>query len=79
MFDPMNNKIVINIDMVISEIEEWDWRNSDKKDSMRIMYEKSSSDAEVHTQADTNRPQRTRNMQARLQEYVVTPVGILNR
>lgn len=56
LFDPINRIIVISRDMVIYDLKEWDWINSTKKDSVRIMYEESNSEVEVQTQANTNRP-----------------------
>lgn len=45
---------------------------------MRIMYEEPSSESEVRTQAGFKRPQRTRNMLARLHDCVVTPDDEVN-
>lgn len=42
------------------------------------MYEEPGIEVEVHNQAGINRPQRTRNMPARLQDCVVTPNDVVN-
>lgn len=70
--DLMCKNIMINRDVVIYKLNEFDWNNSAKKDSVRIMYEESSSEAKTHIQADTNKPQMVRNMPTRLQDCEIT-------
>lgn len=45
---------------------------------MIIVYEEPSDETGVQTRVDTNMPQRTRNMLAKLQNCVVTPDNIIN-
>lgn len=64
--------------MVIDELKEWDWSNSSKKDSVRIMYEELSEEAGVQTQEGTNKHQRTRNIQSRMPDFIVTSNDMVN-
>lgn len=74
LFDNRNRRIVISREVVIDELEEWDWNNDAKNDSMRIMYEKLNYETEV----GTNRSQRPRNLPAKLGECVVTSNDMIN-
>lgn len=73
LLDPLNKQVVINKDMVINEMKEWDWKDNVKKDPIRILCDESTSEAgrevsqkQVRGQAGISRPQRTRNMHRRL-------------
>lgn len=85
LFDPLNKKVVINKDVIIDELKEWDWNDNVKKDSVTILCDEPTSEDDNgirhkggRTQASTNRPQRIRNMSARLQESVITLDDVVN-
>src|ERR1044072_5756455 len=75
LYDPNKNKVVISRDVVIIEDEHWDWKA--KKTSLTqidpaILHDDSSvtEDSDSH---DHQRPQRTRNPPARLNDYEIHP------
>lgn len=70
---------MINRDVIIDELKEWDWNENTKKDSVRILCDELASEGDRKTQSEgsrakagTRRPKRIRNMCARLQECVIT-------
>lgn len=74
MFNLVNKQVVIKKDVIVYEIKGWDWNKNIKKDSVRIMCDEQTSEVvrEVRQEAikghaSRNRPQRMRNMPARLQ------------
>ena len=46
MFDLVNKKVVISRDMVINELNEWDWTKNVNKDSVRILCEGPATEVE---------------------------------
>ena len=76
--------MVINRNMIIYEIKEWDWTEHVKKDSVRILCDEPASDVErevrqeVKDELGPSRPQRTRHMPARLQECVITSDDVVD-
>ena len=85
LFDLVNKKVVISMDVIIDEIKEWDWTENVKKDLVRIFCDELSSEVErevrqeeVRGEVNTSRPQRTRHMHARLQECVITSDDVVN-
>ena len=43
LFDPVSKQVVINKDVIIYELKEWQWIEIVKKVSMRILYEEPTS------------------------------------
>ncbi|GAU45509.1 hypothetical protein TSUD_129550 [Trifolium subterraneum] len=77
LFDPINRTIVISRDVLIDEAKEWDWKKSIEKSTVSIMCE----DEEVirrMDQSESSRPQRSRQMPVRLQEYEITQDNEVN-
>lgn len=86
IFNPLNKQVVINMDVIVDELKEYNWTKNIKKNSMRIICDEPFSEVvrdvqqdvrevrkeDVEGQASTNRDQRTKNMHARLQECVIT-------
>lgn len=73
LFDPLNMQVVINRDVIIDELKEWDWNENIKKDSVRILCDKPTSETDNGirpegdgVQAGTSKHQRTRNIPERL-------------
>lgn len=40
----MRKQVVINMDVIINELEEWDLNDNIKKDSVRIIYDEPTSE-----------------------------------
>lgn len=85
MYDPVGKQVVISRNVIIDELKEWDWKDNIKKDSLIIMCDEPASEAdkeirpeEGRVQAGTSRPQRIRDMFARLQECVITLDNMVN-
>lgn len=45
----MNTKVVINRDVIIDELKEWDWTKNINKDSMRNQYEEPASEVVINS------------------------------
>ncbi|GAU38708.1 hypothetical protein TSUD_396360 [Trifolium subterraneum] len=77
LFDPINRTIVISRDVLIDEAKEWDWKKSIEKSTVSIMCEYEEVIRRVD-QSESSRPQRSRQMPVRLQEYEITQDNEVN-
>jgi hypothetical protein len=59
--------------VIFDEMKKWDWSKSEKKDSINIVYEELESNGMEAHQNEERRPNRTRQMPTRLQEFEITP------
>ncbi|GAU26641.1 hypothetical protein TSUD_102510 [Trifolium subterraneum] len=76
LLDPVTRQIVISKDVIVDELKEWDWNDSVKKSSHRVWSEDSSSETEVQTMPQANRPQRTRAIPASVIKALNNPKWI---
>lgn len=80
------------MDLIVDELEDWDCTRKIKKDLVRIPCDESTSESirdvwktvrevrqeVVEGQANISKPQRTRNMPARLKECVITSDDVVD-
>ena len=52
LFDPFNKKVMINRDMIIHELKEWDLNNNVKKDPVRVVCGEPSSETDKELQLE---------------------------
>jgi hypothetical protein len=57
LLDPVNKQVVISRDVIIDELKEWDWNKNINKDSVRILCDKPTSEADKRSL--TRRSQRS--------------------
>jgi hypothetical protein len=77
LFDPVKRNIVISRDVLIDEVKKWDWSKSKEIHTTSIMCE-DSEDSAGSNQASSSRPQRQRQMPARLQDCEVVADNEVN-
>jgi hypothetical protein len=74
LFDPVKRNIVISRDVLIDEVKKWDWSKGKEILTASIMCEDSAGS----TQASSSRPQRQRQMPARLQDCEINADNEVN-
>lgn len=47
LLDPLNKQVMITRDAIINELNEWDWKDNVKKDSVRIICDEPTSEADI--------------------------------
>lgn len=52
LFDPMNKQVVISRDVIIDDLEIWDWKENVKKDLVIILYDKPASETDKEVQQE---------------------------
>jgi len=60
LYDPTNKQVVINKDVMVDEIKEWNWNTKEKKNSTKILLDYETTDREKarsnHDNDENNRP-----------------------
>lgn len=46
LYDPTNKQVVINKDVMVDEIKEWNWNTKEKKNSTKILLDYETTDRE---------------------------------
>ncbi|GAU20588.1 hypothetical protein TSUD_297610 [Trifolium subterraneum] len=78
LYDAISKSIVINRDVIIDEMKEWDWCSNKKKDSVSIMFDDVHTTPVETNESEVRRSTRTRTQPERLNDCIITSDNEIN-